>query len=143
MTMNKIFAIALALPLFAGGFYLELGSPSASSDPKAKGAVVLARFTGCHEPEKASLIATAEGMVAGKRQSIPLQAVALSTPGVYAITKQWPAEGKWVLKLVGRYPVGPGVTTTLVRLAGDGYDRGNMVMKAGAVDTNALESMLQ
>lgn len=132
--MKHLLAIALALPLFGGGFHLELSS---------KDGQVLARFTGCHEPHKAVLTATAEGLVGGKRQTIVLEPVAQATPGLYSIPRKWPSEGKWVLKLIGRYPQGPGVTTTLVKLTTDGYDRGNMMMKAGDVPADALDNMLR
>lgn len=74
-------ALAVAAPVLAGGLWLEFGNPSASSDPKAKDALAVVRATGCHEPEKALFSATAEGKVEGKRTSIPLEVVKLSTPG--------------------------------------------------------------
>ncbi len=140
--LNRLIALGVVMPLLGGGFYLELGSPSASSDLKAKGAVVLARFTGCHEPEKAVLTATAEGVVQGKRQTVVLQPVALSTPGLYAISRTWPAEGKWVLRLEGRYPA-VGVTSTLVKVTGDSFERKGAIMKPGMADLDALEAMLR
>lgn len=132
--MKQLLAIALALPLFGGGFHIELG---------AKDGQVLARFTGCHEPHKALLTATAEGLVGGKRQTIVLEPVAQSTPGLYSIPKKWPSEGKWVLKLVGRYPQTQAVTTTIVRLTNDGYDRSNIVMKPGEAPSSELDSLLR
>lgn len=141
--LNRLIALGVVMPLLGGGFWLELGSPTASSDPKARGAVVVARFIGCHEPEKAVLKATAEGVVQGKRQTLALSPVALSTPGVYAISRTWPAEGKRVLKLEGRCPAVPGVTSTFVKLTGDSFDRKGAVMKPGVADTEALEAMLR
>jgi hypothetical protein len=141
--LNRLIALGVVMPLLGGGFWLELGSPTASSDPKARGAVVVALFIGCHEPEKAVLKATAEGVVQGKRQTLALSPVALSTPGVYAISRTWPAEGKWVLKLEGRYPAVSGVTSTFVKLTGDSFDRKGAVMKPGVADTEALEAMLR
>jgi hypothetical protein len=46
---------------------------------------------------------TAEGIVNGSRQSVPLTLVPLRTPGVYAVRRQWP-EGRWVLSLTGTCP---------------------------------------
>lgn len=141
--LNRLIALGVVMPLLGGGFWLELGSPTASSDPKAKGAVVLARFVGCHEPAKAVLTATAEGVVQGKRQSIALQPVSLSTSGLYAISRTWPAEGKWVLRLEGRYSPTSIVTSTLVKVTGDSYERKGAVMKPGMADADALETMLR
>ncbi len=141
--LNRLIALGVVMPLLGGGFWLELGSPSASSDPKARGALVVARFIGCHEPEKAFLKATAEGVVQGRRQTIVLSPVALSTPGVYAISRTWPAEGKWVLRLEGRYPVVSGITSTLVKVTGDSFDRKGAIMKPGVADLDALEAMLR
>ena len=141
--LNRLIALGVVMPLLGGGFWLELGSPSASSDPKARGAVVVARFIGCHEPENAVLKATAEGVVQGKRQTVVLTPVALSTPGVYAISRTWPAEGKWVLKLEGRYPAVSGVTSTLVKVTGDSFERKGVVMMPGVADLDTLETLLR
>jgi hypothetical protein len=40
---------------------------------------------------------TAEGLVNGRRRTIPLQFSATSRPGTYAVTKQWPDAGTWTL----------------------------------------------
>ncbi len=141
--ISRICALAMVMPLIGGGFYLELGTPSANHDPKAKGAVVVARFSGCHQPEKGILTATAEGFVAGKREVIPLKTVVLSSPGQYAIAKQWPAEGKWALKLVGTHPDFAGATTTIVRVNGDSFDRASVVMKIGSLGDDAVNALLR
>ena len=144
MKLVRFVLFAAAAPLFAGGFYLDLGSPSASKDPKAHGAVMIARLSGCHEAEKGALRATAEGIVNGKRHTIPLKTVALDAPGAYAITRQWPAEGKWVVVLSGTHPSFSTPTETAVPVEGDTYSRAgvrsdNQKALAGAV----VEKMLQ
>jgi hypothetical protein len=89
--------LSLALPVMAGRIWLEFGNPAASTDPKAKDALAVVRATGCHEPEKALYTATAEGKIEGKRKTIPLEVVQLSTPGTYAIKGTLPKEGAWVI----------------------------------------------
>lgn len=139
----KLFAFTLVLPLIGGGFYLELGTPSASHDPGARDAVVLVQFIGCHQPEKGVLTASAEGIVEGQRRTVAVKAKPLAKPGLYAIERQWPAEGKWVLRLEGKHPTVPVLTTTLVKLTADGFERKGMVMRAGEVGADAMESLLR
>src|SRR5580704_2703611 len=86
---------ALATPLFAGALALEAGDPNANPEAQAKKAVVMARITACHSPEKTVVTATAEGIVNGKRQTIPLKVIRLSEPGAFAVAQTWPREGTW------------------------------------------------
>ncbi|MEK7407236.1 MAG: hypothetical protein AAB225_19350 [Acidobacteriota bacterium] len=88
---------------FAGGFFLTLGNPSASGDPKARDAFVTVRADGCHMPSLARISGKAEGLVNGRRQSVPLKLTALSSKGVYAVRREWPADGVWVVSLSGSY----------------------------------------
>ena len=92
---------ALAGQLFAGGFYLQLGNPEANPEAKKANAVLVIKATGCHDPATATLTATAVGVVDGKRQSIPLNSRSSPEPGAFALSQQWPKEGKWVIELVG------------------------------------------
>lgn len=122
-------AVLLALSLMAGGFYVEIGTPSASSDPKAKGAVVLAQLVGCHHPELGTVAVTAERTVGGKLESIPVKATPLDKPGLYAITRQWPADGQWQLRIVGKHADIKVSTVTIVKVQGETFERAGMVMK--------------
>ena len=107
-TISTMAALAIALlislpsPAFAGGFQLSVETPNKSIDPKLADAVLIARTYGCHQPADAKLSATAEGLVGGKRQSLPVELRSIES-GVYAIKQQWPTEGKWVLALTGDY----------------------------------------
>ena len=141
--LNKAALLAAALPLLAGGFYLELGSPSANKDPKARNAVLVTRFTGCHHPEKGTLQATAEGVVNGQRNTVTLTPVALAEPGMYAIEREWPAEGKWVVRLVGNHPDVSATTSLMVRVDGDKFDGGTAKFAMRAPAANELDTMLR
>jgi hypothetical protein len=92
-----------ALAAYAGGFWISIQNPSTLKDAAAKNAVVLVRADGCHNPAEANITATAEGLVNGVRRSIPLKLEPVSQPATFAITRQWPAEGVWVLNLTGTY----------------------------------------
>jgi hypothetical protein len=57
---------------------------------------------------------TAEGMVGTQRRSVRLSFAKTSQPGVYALRRQWPADGRWALVI----STGPseGAATALVTL---------------------------
>lgn len=130
MVRTLLFAVFGAATMFAGGFNLEFGNPAANPDAKAKDAVVIVRAVGCHSPEKAVFTGMAEGVVNGKRQTIPLTLTALDQPGVFAVKQQWPREGAWVLiftgSIDGTYLAGATVPVTpkgVERLAAKNYHR--------------------
>lgn len=50
-------------------------------------------------PTARDLVGTAEGIVNGQRQSVALRLDATSQPGVFAVRRQWPAEGAWMLEI--------------------------------------------
>lgn len=96
--------LVIGVPLLAGALTLEIGNPDTNSEAVSKHAVLVARTTACHSPEKSSLTATAEGVTDGQRRSIPLTLIPLSTPGTFAITRQWPSAGMWAIKIVATNP---------------------------------------
>jgi hypothetical protein len=100
LQMAAIAACLSVAPVFAGALVLEVGSPAGNPEATAKSAVVVARVTACKSPEKSSVTATAEGVVHGKRQSIPLKVIYLATPGTFAVAREWPKEGTWAVKMV-------------------------------------------
>src|SRR3954468_24443124 len=101
LTMTAMAAMSAGW-LMAGGFWLELGNPEASPEARKANAVLTVRALGCHDPATARVTATAIGILNGQRKTLPVELVKLSAPGTYAITQQWPKEGKWVIQFVGR-----------------------------------------
>src|ERR1041385_8594082 len=87
--------LTLAGQLFAGGFFLQLGNPEANPEARKLNAVLTVKATGCGEPAKAQITATAIGSIHGERQEIALKLTPLSDPGAYALARQWPNEGRW------------------------------------------------
>ncbi len=81
----------------AGGFQLRVDVPQDDSD-----VVVLVRTYRCHQPEKAKVTGTAEGLVDGQRVSVPLTLKTVEK-GVYSVERQWSARGAWVLAFSGSY----------------------------------------
>jgi hypothetical protein len=130
MVRTLLITVLGAAAMFGGSFNLEFGNPEANAEAKAKGAAVVVRAVGCHSPEKAVFTGTAEGVVNGKRQSIPLTIIPLSQPGVFAVKQQWPSEGSWVLTFAGSvdgtYLAGATVPVSskgVERLAAKNYHR--------------------
>ena len=112
---------ALASQMWAGGFFFQLGNPDASPEARNLNAVLTMQVAGCHDPASAKVTATAIGVVNGQRREIELKVEPLSAAGAFAITQQWPKEGRWVIKLTGK--AGDLVTNTLVSAGPAGVDR--------------------
>jgi len=107
--------------LLAGGFWLQLGNPEASPEARKAHAVLTIQAVGCHDPATAQVRATAIGIVDGRRQEIPLKVTPLAGAGRFAISRQWPAAGRWVIQLTGTN--GEQFTNSLVPATADGVDR--------------------
>jgi hypothetical protein len=113
--------------VFAGGFQLAVEVPNSPAG-HSKDAVLLVRTFGCMQPKDADVTATAEGIVNGNRQSVPLE-MKLDATGVYELRQQWPAEGTWMLSLTGTYN---GMTCTVfVELAANGKVHPDTFIKPG------------
>jgi hypothetical protein len=111
----------LAAPLFAGGFWLQMGTPEASPDAKSKNAVLVVKATGCHDPATAQVSGVAIRMVDGRKQSTPLRLVALKEPGTFAVLRDWPADAAVTLEFIGR---NAGISTSmLVKTRGESVEK--------------------
>jgi hypothetical protein len=80
--------------------WLSIESPVNPYDASARGAVCLvhARLRD-GTPTVADLSGTAEGLVGGARRSVALRFDTTSFTGVFAVRRQWPSEGTWVLRI--------------------------------------------
>jgi hypothetical protein len=140
--MRKPFLLAvLAAPLFAGGFFLQLGNPEANAEAQRLHAAVLIKAAGCQDPAQATVTASAVGMVNGERRTIPLKLEKLSEPGTFALTQQWPREGKWVIEIVGKSDT--RFTNTLVSAGPEGVDRLHAKLAMKPFTPAEVESMLE
>lgn len=95
--------LGLALVGFAGtSFRLEVGPAVAGgTNFKLKGAVFVVRALVCDDLSTVRIRGTAEGIVNGTRQTLPLKLIQVNTPGVYAVTQEWPMAGHWIVHLSG------------------------------------------
>jgi hypothetical protein len=103
-------AVALSLSLAGAAFaapalaawppWLSIESPVNPYDPSARGATLLVH-TALREgvASAADLAGSAEGLVAGARRSVVLRFDTTSHPGVYALRRQWPVDGTWMLRI--------------------------------------------
>jgi len=118
---RRLHGVALALVSLAAAFASTPGSSRAASFAKAaikwppwlsieypvnpydqanRDAVLLvhAAMRGA-VPSARDLTGTAEGIVNGRRQSVVLRLDATSQPGVFAVRRQWPTQGSWMLEI--------------------------------------------
>ena len=141
MRKTLVVFTALAAQAFAGGFFLQLGNPEASSEARKLGAVLTIKAAGCHDPATAKVTATAIGVVNGQRRTVPLEVKGLSEPGTFAVLGQVPKEGKWVVELVGTN--GEQFTNTLVAAGADGLDRLHAKADMHKFAASEVEGMLR
>jgi hypothetical protein len=96
--------------------WLSIEAPVNPFDPDARGAVLLVHAAVREgRTSVADLSGSAEGLVRGVRRSVPLRFDATSRPDVYAVRRQWPSDGTWLLRITLLRN-----TTALVTLDGAG-----------------------
>lgn len=139
---GAVIALCAAMSLMAGGFALQLGKPSTNPEAQAKNAVLVVRGYACVAPEKTTVSASAEGIVNGKHQSIPLKLIPLSGESTYALTRQWPTEGKWVITLVEANPRFDLRLSAIVKIDGDAIDWAGITRFSKPPSTEQVEAAL-
>ncbi len=108
----------LASSASAGGPpWIGVEMPGDPTNPASRGAVLLVHAYSCGGPTTSAVSATAEGIVKGERKTLPLTLSPAGSTGVYAVAKQWPSEGAWVLTF--SMSIG-GEVSTLVTLGPNG-----------------------
>jgi hypothetical protein len=97
-----VLALVLATAAIAGPPWIAIEYPANPHDPGTRGALFTVRTYHHGELVSYDLTGTAEGLVNGKRQSTPLDIKRLSSPGMYAVRWQKPAQGTWVLVVTSK-----------------------------------------
>jgi hypothetical protein len=92
---------AIATPSFAmWPPWLSIESPVNPFDASVRGAAMLVHTALREGPAQLSdLSGTAEGIVNGARRRIALVFDATRYPNTFALRRQWPVEGTWVLRI--------------------------------------------
>jgi hypothetical protein len=80
--------------------WLSIESPVNPFDPTSRGAVLLVHAVFREgQVQRTDLRGTAEGIVNGSRRSITLRFDTTGRPGVFAVRRQWPSDGAWLLRI--------------------------------------------
>jgi hypothetical protein len=128
----------VAAPVFAGALTLQADDPTTNPEAVAKHAVVAAHTTACVSPEKTVVTATAEGIVDGKRITLPLKVIRLSQPGAFAVAREWPAGGAWVVKMIATNPDYKNYATSFGRRHRFRPQTGYARVESSAADARAI-----
>ena len=113
-------------------FRLEIGPPIAAGISKSKDlkktdgkkAVLAVRALVCDDLAHVQISGTAEGLVNGTRQSLPLALTEVDKgEAIYFVAQQWPDEGAWVLHLKGSCSNPKAEASTLVAVSKGSFIR--------------------
>ena len=91
------FTLVASAVAIAGPPWIAIEYPANPHDPGTRGALLTVRTYHHGELISYQLTGTAEGIVNGRRQTMPLDIRRLSQAGMYAVRYQKPAQGTWML----------------------------------------------
>jgi hypothetical protein len=99
LTVLSLVAVLAMSPAPVGPPWISIEYPPSPFDATTRDAFLLVHAFHHGTPMNFPVGGKAEGLVGGKRRSIDLDFTRTSRQGVYALKKQWPAEGNWVLAI--------------------------------------------
>jgi hypothetical protein len=80
--------------------WVSIESPANPYDPATRNAAFLVHALARENtPATRDVMGTAEGLVGGARKTIPLRLDPTSQPGVFAVARQWPTDGTWLVRI--------------------------------------------
>lgn len=100
--------------------WIAIEYPANPLDRTTRGAYLLVHAFHHGTPVGLPVRGTAEGLVDGKRRTLELDFTTTSRPGVYALTRQWPEGGRWMLVITVTQGDSDAGATALVRLGSAG-----------------------
>ena len=103
----------------AGPPWIAIEYPVNPHDPGTRGALLTVRTYHHGELMSYEVTGTAEGIVDGRRQSMPLDIRRLTQVGMYAVRWQKPAQGTWMLVITSKQN-GSHAATALVAIDSQG-----------------------
>ena len=99
LTALSLVAVLAMAPAPVGPPWISIEYPPSPFDATTRDAFLLVHAFHHGTPMNFPVAGKAEGLVAGKRRTVDLEFTRTSRQGVYALRKQWPAEGNWVLAI--------------------------------------------
>ena len=99
MSLVALAGILAMSPAPVGPPWISIEYPPSPYDATTRNALLLVHAFHHGTPANFPVEGRAEGIVAGKRRSVALRFARTSRQGVFALEKQWPAEGSWVLAI--------------------------------------------
>jgi hypothetical protein len=138
------FILTLAVVISAGtSFRLEIGPPvAAGANFTLKTAVLVVRALVCDDLAAVRITGTAEGVLNGRRQALPLKLIPVNTSGVYAVQHDWPMDGQWVLHLSGTCPSPPARASTIIPMRKSTFIRDKVQVLREPATGKQIESAL-
>ena len=95
--LTSLGAVALGASSTFGPPWISIETPPNPYDRASRGAFLVVNTFHHGNPNAAGVTGTAEGLVNGARRTVSLSFEATSRPGSYALRKQWPTDGVWML----------------------------------------------
>ena len=90
-------AVALSAASSFSPPWISIETPPNPYDPASRGAFLVVHTFHHGELAASGVTGTAEGIVSGARRSVALTFDTTSQRGSYALRKQWPSDGVWML----------------------------------------------
>jgi hypothetical protein len=149
--LAAVLTVAASTPALAGPPWISIEYPANPFDPTSRGAFLTVRTYHHRDFQSTTVTGTAEGVVDGKRQSMPLDIRPGSQAGMYVVRWQRPAAGRWVL-VINSGPVGTPYATAVVEISPSGGVAGVTVptkvigngwISPRAVGSSEIDALLQ
>lgn len=99
MSAAATLSITTAAPAHAGPPWISIELPANPHHASTRDATLLVRSYHHSTALNAPLTGVAEGIVDGKRVSLPLALRSTNQPGVYAVTTPLPKNGTWIMAI--------------------------------------------
>ncbi|HYN80048.1 MAG TPA: hypothetical protein VES88_00985 [Gemmatimonadaceae bacterium] len=107
--------VAVSTAAVAGPPWIAIEYPVNPHDPATRDALLTVRTYHHGDLRSYELTGTAEGIVNGRRQTMPLDIRRLTQTGIYAVRWQKPAQGTWMLVITSKQ-AGSHAATALVTI---------------------------
>jgi len=142
MVKTALFLLAGACA-WGADFSLAIGNPVAVALPNGivkKDIGMAVRAENCADAARVQITGTAEGSVNGERRSVPLRVVPSSTAGAFAVSRDWPQQGTWLVSLTGH--CGSSTASAVIPIGPNGFLRESSKFFPRAATAAEVESVL-